>query len=172
MTASDPPIHLPTLPGSSYLPNERTNTSKISGILGSTLSLGSALYFYAYLSKWYIFLSHKHLSPDGEAKWVCMCVSACRRQLLAHRKGNGQRPHTQRGEAVKSGLRIWHVQKRQRTDHHLRDSNLKDIVLDQLLPQHDDTELYAQLHETASRSTLQEGEETGAVRPCRHWRRE
>lgn len=61
-------------------------------------------------------------------------------------------------EAVKSGPGSWHAQKRQRTDHHLRDSNLKDIVLDQLLPQHDDAELYAQLHETASRSTLQKGD--------------
>lgn len=41
------------------------------------------------------------------------------------------------------------------TDHHLRDSNLKDIVLDQLLAQHDDAELDAQLHEAASRSALQ-----------------
>lgn len=65
----------------------------------------------------------------------------------------------QRGEAVKTVLRTWPAQKRQRTDHHLRNSNLKDIVLDQLLPQHDDAELYAQLHETASWSTLQEREE-------------
>lgn len=87
-----------------------------------------------------------------------MCVSECSRQLLAHRKGNGRLHRMQRGEAVKSGLGSWHAQKRQRADHHLRDSNLKDIVLDQLLPQHDDAELYAQLHETASRSTLQEGD--------------
>lgn len=50
------------------------------------------------------------------------------------------------------------LQKGQRHGHYVRDANLKDIVLDQLLPQHDDAELDAQLHETASRSTLQEGE--------------
>lgn len=73
---------------------------------------------------------------------------------------------------MKTVLRIWSVQKRQRTERHLRDSDLKDIVLDQLLPQHDDAELYTQLHETASRSALQEGEEreTGAVRPCGLWK--
>lgn len=51
------------------------------------------------------------------------------------------------------------LQKGQRNGHYVRDANLKDIVLDQLLPQHDDAELDAQLHETASRSTLQWGEQ-------------
>lgn len=38
--------------------------------------------------------------------------------------------------------------------HYIRDSDLKDVVLDQLLPQHDDAELNAELHEAAPRSTL------------------
>lgn len=38
--------------------------------------------------------------------------------------------------------------------HYIRDSDLKDVILDQLLPQHDDAELNAELHEAASRSTL------------------
>lgn len=86
-----------------------------------------------------------------------------------YRKGSGQRQDTQRAEAAKTAPapRTWPVQEGRRPDHHLRDANLKDIVLDQLLPQHDDAELDAQLHETASRSTLREGEETGAVRPRR-----
>ena len=37
---------------------------------------------------------------------------------------------------------------------YLRDANLKDVVLDELLPQHDDAELDAQLDEAASRCTL------------------
>ena len=37
-----------------------------------------------------------------------------------------------------------------------RDSDLKDVVLDQLLPQHDDAELDAQLHEAAPRGALQD----------------
>lgn len=48
--------------------------------------------------------------------------------------------------------------------HYIRDSNLKDVVLDQLLPQHDDAELNAELHEAASRGTLQtvgNGERSG-----------
>ena len=43
--------------------------------------------------------------------------------------------------------------------HYSRDCNLEDVVLDQLLPQHDDAELNAQLHEAAPRGTLQGGEE-------------
>lgn len=39
--------------------------------------------------------------------------------------------------------------------HYIRDSDLKDVVLDQLLPQHDDAELNAELHEAAPGSTLQ-----------------
>lgn len=38
----------------------------------------------------------------------------------------------------------------------LRDSDFKDVVLDQLLPQHDDAELDAQLDEAASWRTLRE----------------
>lgn len=45
--------------------------------------------------------------------------------------------------------------------HYIRDSNLKDVVLDQLLPQHDDTELNAELHEAAPGSTLQRGKDKG-----------
>lgn len=37
-----------------------------------------------------------------------------------------------------------------------RDADLKDVVLDQLLPQHDDAELNAQLNEAASWRTLRE----------------
>ena len=37
-----------------------------------------------------------------------------------------------------------------------RDSDLKDVVLDQLLPQHDDAELDAQLHEAAPGGALQD----------------
>lgn len=39
---------------------------------------------------------------------------------------------------------------------YLRDANLKDVVLDQLFPQHDDAELNAQLNEAASWCTLSE----------------
>lgn len=39
---------------------------------------------------------------------------------------------------------------------YLRDPDLEDVVLDQLLPQHDDAELNAQLNEAASRCTLRE----------------
>lgn len=50
--------------------------------------------------------------------------------------------------------------------HYSRDSNLEDVVLDQLLPQHDDAELNAQLHEAAPRGALQEEKrKDGAVRP-------
>ena len=37
-----------------------------------------------------------------------------------------------------------------------RYSDLKDVVLDQLLPQHDDAELDAQLHEAAPGGALQD----------------
>lgn len=37
---------------------------------------------------------------------------------------------------------------------YLRDANFKDVVLDQLFPQHDDAELDAQLDEAASWGTL------------------
>ena len=40
--------------------------------------------------------------------------------------------------------------------HYSRDSDLKDVVLDQLLSQHDDAELDAQLHEAAPRGALQD----------------
>ena len=40
--------------------------------------------------------------------------------------------------------------------HYSRDSDLKDVVLDELLPQHDDAELDAQLHEAAPRGALQD----------------
>lgn len=36
----------------------------------------------------------------------------------------------------------------------LRNANLKDIILNKLLPQHDDTELDTEFNQTASRSTL------------------
>lgn len=39
---------------------------------------------------------------------------------------------------------------------HLRDADLKDVVLDQLFPQHDDAELNAQFDQAASWSTLRE----------------
>lgn len=45
--------------------------------------------------------------------------------------------------------------------HYIRDSDLKDVVLNQLLPQHDDAELNAELHEAAPRSTLQRGKDKG-----------
>lgn len=44
----------------------------------------------------------------------------------------------------------------ERTVVYLRDPDLKDVVLDQLLPQHDDAELNAQLNEAASWRTLRE----------------
>lgn len=53
-----------------------------------------------------------------------------------------------------------------RRGHYIRDSDLKDVVLDQLLPQHDDAELDAELHEAAPRSTLPEEKITeDVVRP-------
>lgn len=36
----------------------------------------------------------------------------------------------------------------------LRNADLKDIILNKLLPQHDDTELDTEFNQTASRSTL------------------
>lgn len=48
-----------------------------------------------------------------------------------------------------------------RSIRYIRYSNLKDIVLDQLLPQHDDAKLNAELHEAAPRSTLQRGKDNG-----------
>lgn len=41
-----------------------------------------------------------------------------------------------------------------RSRHHSRDADLKEIVLDQLLAQHDDAQLDAELHEAAARGTL------------------
>lgn len=38
-----------------------------------------------------------------------------------------------------------------------RYANLKEVVLDELLAQHGDAQLYAQLHETACMSTLSKG---------------
>lgn len=53
-----------------------------------------------------------------------------------------------------------------RSIHYVRNSNLKDVVLDQLLPQHDDAELNTELHEAAPGSTLQSRKtKEGAVRP-------
>lgn len=48
-----------------------------------------------------------------------------------------------------------------RSVHYIRDSDLEDVVLDQLLSQHDDAELNAELHEAAPWSTLQGGEDKG-----------
>lgn len=41
-----------------------------------------------------------------------------------------------------------------RSRYHSRDADLEEIVLDQLLAQHDDAQLDAELHEAAARSTL------------------
>lgn len=47
-------------------------------------------------------------------------------------------------------------QMQKRSVVYLRDADLKDVVLDQLLPQHDDAELNAQLNEAASWCTLRD----------------
>lgn len=69
-----------------------------------------------------------------------------------------------RGEAIKIVLKIWYFwaslrQQRKSEIGYVRDSNLKDVVLDQLLPQHDDAELNAEFHEAASWSALQDGDD-------------
>ena len=51
-----------------------------------------------------------------------------------------------------------------------RDADLKQVVLDQLLPQHDDAQLDAEFHQAAPRGTLQErvaSAPTGPPSPCK-----
>lgn len=53
-----------------------------------------------------------------------------------------------------TGLNPQQAKSREFIIHYIRDSDLKDVVLNQLFPQHDDAELDAELHETASWGTL------------------
>lgn len=104
-----------------------------------------SLTHYRHLSKCLTFLSLKYPQYDWQKGPL----------LAVERGGNSQ--------AVLEEERSWHptesleARREARGVGYSRDSDLKDVVLDQLLPQHDDAELDAQLHEAAPRGALQGG---------------
>lgn len=163
MTSSDFPIIFPTAPP--YLLNGGQIHQKLYVLWGLGYLLALPFLFTC------IWASAKSLW--AQTFHLRLGNKASRRQLRAHRRESEWPGLYTKGKdcenwaaslaLLRGEIANWW------TGRYIRDSNLEDIVLDQLLPQHDDAELDAQLHETASRSTLQGGREDrgGAVRPCR-----
>ena len=85
-----------------------------------------------------------------QSNWACM-----ERGENSHRILEEQKPWDLAGSLTLPGSALAATSGVSRA-HYSRDSDLKDVVLDELLPQHDDAELDAQLHEAAPGGALQD----------------
>ena len=112
--------------------------NKISFILKPSASMGTALMLCVCVCV------HVGVFTVCACSYVCMCVSVCVCACM----------HACVCECVYACIYVCVTEKNS------RDANLKQVVLDQLFPQHGDTELYAELHQTASMSTLGRGEKS------------
>lgn len=72
-------------------------------------------------------------------------------------------PHLSHRLLLESPKSLPHCYVPTRDRYHSRDADLEEIVLDQLLAQHDDAQLDAELHQAAPRGTLRDRRTDGKL---------